>query len=350
MTSSSDLGQLAHDAAAATWTFTAISTILFFMRTFSRLRLHREALGWDDLVITISWMLNICRASFLQTTLNTTHKVISAPDVPALIASAAFWALFTSAWSYLTIALPKLGVGILICRLFRPQRWLRAAILTFCIVLSILAICVIIVSFKQCHPVAGQWNPFAHPDVRCWNPKIQLVLASTTTGFSAFADLAFTIYPIIVIWNLQMPVENKISAMALMSLGVASFAFAIVKLYCNILISDANSTFDILYACIRFVMWSSIENDFVLSAACLPASPPFFRACKRVLSSQITQFSSGRHTSDPISTTSYKSFKWGGSRNLPGTVELTSKDEALPSPGFEGIKVGVEISRTSNYI
>lgn len=45
-----------YQATAATWPFTAISTILFAMRTYSRMRLHKEALGWDDLVISISWV------------------------------------------------------------------------------------------------------------------------------------------------------------------------------------------------------------------------------------------------------------------------------------------------------
>ena len=48
--------RITHQACAATWPFTAITTMLFGMKAFSRLRLQRNALGWDDLVIAISWV------------------------------------------------------------------------------------------------------------------------------------------------------------------------------------------------------------------------------------------------------------------------------------------------------
>lgn len=48
--------RITHQACAATWPFTAITTVLFGMKAFSRLRLQRNALGWDDLVIAVSWV------------------------------------------------------------------------------------------------------------------------------------------------------------------------------------------------------------------------------------------------------------------------------------------------------
>lgn len=45
-----------YQASAATWPFTAILTILFGMKIFSRMHLHKDALGWDDLVLSISWV------------------------------------------------------------------------------------------------------------------------------------------------------------------------------------------------------------------------------------------------------------------------------------------------------
>lgn len=50
------LTQRTYQAAAATWPFTAIATTLFGMRVFSRLRLQKDALGWDDIIISVSWV------------------------------------------------------------------------------------------------------------------------------------------------------------------------------------------------------------------------------------------------------------------------------------------------------
>lgn len=40
-------------------------------------------------------------------------------------------------------------------------------------------------------------------------------------GISAITDLAFTVYPSVIIWNLKMPKWTRISTIALMGLGVA---------------------------------------------------------------------------------------------------------------------------------
>ena len=39
-------------------------------------------------------------------------------------------------------------------------------------------------------------------------------------GISAFTDIAFSVYPSIIIWGLQMPKWKKLSTMALMGLSL----------------------------------------------------------------------------------------------------------------------------------
>ncbi|KAL9640461.1 MAG: hypothetical protein Q9164_000280 [Protoblastenia rupestris] len=214
------LTRITHQASAATWPFTAISTILFGMRVFSRMRLHKDALGWDDLVISISWMLDIIRAAIFQKALNSTRQITPATMLET-VPTAAFWVIFVDAWAFLSIALPKLGVGLLLIRLFRPQRWLKVSIITLCVALNISAIVGFIITFIQCDPAPGQWNPFQYPKTRCWKRAIQIIYSCTVGGISAFLDIAFTVYPSIIVWGLQMPTWKKLSTIALMGLGVA---------------------------------------------------------------------------------------------------------------------------------
>ena len=51
--------QSTYQGTAATWPFTGISTVLFGMKLFSRLRLQTDVLGWDDLVIAVSWVRSL---------------------------------------------------------------------------------------------------------------------------------------------------------------------------------------------------------------------------------------------------------------------------------------------------
>ena len=51
--------QTTYQVSATVWPFKAITTILFGMRAFSRLRLLKDAAGWDDLVLFVSWVRSL---------------------------------------------------------------------------------------------------------------------------------------------------------------------------------------------------------------------------------------------------------------------------------------------------
>ena len=195
-----------YQASAATWPFTAVSTILFGMRTFSRIHETRDTLHWDDLVLSVSWVrspprpvrprciqrvkgadcfikqiLDVIRASVFQKTLESARQ-INHQNISQTVPTATFWIIFTDNFAFLSIALPKLGVGILIVRLFRPQRWLKNLILTLCSGLNILAIIGFIITYIQCDPVAGQWDPFAYPQTSCWNRAVQIIYSCAVGG------------------------------------------------------------------------------------------------------------------------------------------------------------------------
>jgi hypothetical protein len=67
------LTKLSHEASVASWPFTALSTIFFFMRTFSRFRMHRNDIGLEDVVFSISWVTSIL---FSIHSLATTNHVL----------------------------------------------------------------------------------------------------------------------------------------------------------------------------------------------------------------------------------------------------------------------------------
>lgn len=95
-----------------------------------------------------------------------------------------FWALFTDGWSFVSVCVPKLGVAILLCRMLRPQNWLKVSMITYCLILVVLSIVGVIITFTQCNPPAGQWDPWNHPETKCWYRNIQLDYAIVVSGKS----------------------------------------------------------------------------------------------------------------------------------------------------------------------
>lgn len=105
--------------------------------------------------------------------------------------------------------------------------------------IGLFVVCVagFIICFVQCNPVAGQWDPYKHPETKCWPRNVQIyyaligsckydftiqfALLTFPSASSAFLDLVFAIYPGFVIWRLQLPLWKKFSTIGFMGLGVA---------------------------------------------------------------------------------------------------------------------------------
>jgi hypothetical protein len=121
-------------------------------------------------------LLNVIRMVTFQLALNAT-RLVDPNNLAQIVPTATFWALFTDAWAFLSVTLPKIAVGILLIRIFRPRAWLKATIMST--VLGLFAVCIggFIICFVQCNPVAGQWNPYKYPKTKCWPRNVQIKYA-----------------------------------------------------------------------------------------------------------------------------------------------------------------------------
>lgn len=98
-------------------------------------------------------------------------------SLPSTVPIATFWSLFTDTWAFLSVTLPKVGVAFLLIRIFRPKPWLRTTIMSVSIGLFVVCVVGFIISFVQCNPVAGQWDPYTYPETKCWPRNVQIYYA-----------------------------------------------------------------------------------------------------------------------------------------------------------------------------
>lgn len=73
------------------------------------------------------------------------------------------------------------------------------------------------VSLFQCHPISYFWNKDQNGS--CLNVDIVIALGILYSVFSALTDLAFTILPIFIVWNLKMERRAKIALIPIMCMG-----------------------------------------------------------------------------------------------------------------------------------
>ncbi|KAL4886385.1 hypothetical protein BJY04DRAFT_213156 [Aspergillus karnatakaensis] len=326
MTTTETVSRLAYQVSAATWPFTAVSTVLFGMRSYSRWRLQTDKLGLEDAIITISWMLNIVRAAVIQKGVYAVYDVDMA-ELPSTLPSALFWVTFCDAWAFFSIDIPKLGIAIMCNKLFRPRKAARVLVLAAAILLNVLAAIGFIITFVQCDPVPGQFDRWKYPNVQCWD--VLIIYACSVSGFSAALNVGFSIWPGVVIWKLKLSTSRKLTAMALMSVGFASSAFAFVKVHANTELIGVSDSLLYLDKALRIALWNSIENDFVMIAACLPASSPVFRAAHRVWCTW-TGSSSGGSSSSSYQYPGMHGYTRSSKRKPadPWTLELVSNVDA----------------------
>ncbi|KAF2811305.1 uncharacterized protein BDZ99DRAFT_569388 [Mytilinidion resinicola] len=273
-----DLNHFIDQAMAASWPLFTIATIVFGMRTISRIFFTEASIGWEDYIISVSWVFDVVRMVTFQLALSATRRV-DPSNLPQTVPDATFWGLFTDAWAFLSVTLPKVGVAFLLIRIFRPKPWARATIMS--LALGLFAVCIagFFICFVQCNPIAGQWNPYKYPDTKCWPRNVQIIYALVGSSSSAALDLGFAIYPGFIIWNLQLPRWKKLSTIGFMGLGIAAFAFAVVKVSSNATLLGKPTLNELYTRALHIGLWNSIENEFVLIAACLPSVRPLLKAC-----------------------------------------------------------------------
>ncbi|KAF2491169.1 hypothetical protein BU16DRAFT_595958 [Lophium mytilinum] len=356
-----DLNHFINQATAAAWPFFIIATIVFAMRTISRIFYSEAAAGWEDYIISVSWVsplppyqtshgtnrakvFDVVRMVTFQIALSATSRV-DTNNLPNTVPDATFWSVFTDAWSFLSVTLPKVGVAFLFIRIFRPKPWTRTIILS--LALGLFAVCIagFFICFVQCNPIAGQWNPYKYPETKCWPRDVQIIYALVGSSSSAALDLGFAIYPGFVIWNLQLPRWKKVSTIGLMSLGIAAFIFAVVKVSSNATLLGDPTLNQLYTRALHIGLWNSIENDFVLIAACLPSVRPLLKAWGVVTRAKVSQFAATKPSATDSSADSQRSLNRCSSIvgvDSEQALELAQKKQA-PRPMSQAIHVRYDV-------
>jgi hypothetical protein len=187
-------------------------------------------------------MLNMVRAATLQKAVNSVRN-IDLSHASDTVPPATFWASFTCVWTFVCLGIPKLGMALLVCRLFRPRRSVRLFVIISVSILCVLGLIGFIIWYVQCDPVMGRFDRWRYPETRCWDPDIANIIACVLSGefysytpflevrdgytyfyllgLSTLTDIGFSIWPALMIWKLQMRLSRKLSAIAMMSMGIA---------------------------------------------------------------------------------------------------------------------------------
>ena len=164
----------------------------------------------------------------------------------------------------------KISIALLLLRIMSKNK-IRERFLYILIALLIIinTICVGFI-FGQCSPTRKLWEPSIGGN--CLRPYIQQDVGFFQSSFSAFSDFLLAVFPLAIIYNLQMKRAVKVGLGCAMSLGLFATGAAIVK---TIQLEDLTARDDYTYGTVDLVIWLSTEMYTVIIAACLPTLLPF---------------------------------------------------------------------------
>ncbi|KAK2601852.1 hypothetical protein QQS21_004635 [Conoideocrella luteorostrata] len=157
------------------------------------------------LIMGITWTLTVLKH---DKDLTVYHQLINIPK----------WDCIASTPAILVSTTVRISAAILLIRIFGSKKWLKWFLIRFTTLQTTVAVIVIVFIWVQCDPVEALWNPFL--PAKRWDHRIQLYAAYAVQSLFTFSDLTYVLFPIAIIWNLNMPLKRKVGLALIMSASV----------------------------------------------------------------------------------------------------------------------------------
>ncbi|KAI1779312.1 hypothetical protein F4818DRAFT_438094 [Hypoxylon cercidicola] len=282
-----------------TWLFMIISGLVVALR----LRLRQKVKlgwGWDDWLMLLAVVFRLSSQILITFSY---HYGLGKHDRSLTYDQLVFilrgnWV--TTALSVPTAYLARVSIAILLVRLFGVHRWLRWYLIVTTTLLGVSSILYVVVTFLQASPVEALWD-ILRADARRWDPRVWLGAALLYQVLSTIADLTYALFPVIIIWKLNMPLGRRIALILLMGMSLVTMSLSIVLAVELPLAAFASqASVDVQYGAASTLMYGGLEQSFVIIMGCVPpiysTLKPHLASFKNLIISSFTRKDKNRST------------------------------------------------------
>ncbi|KAF9892322.1 hypothetical protein FE257_002099 [Aspergillus nanangensis] len=247
-----------------------ISVIVVALRLWVRLYMKTTA-GWDDWLMVVALVLIIC--STVTSNLGTTYGWgVHIWDIrPEMATPSLMTSWFNQLQLIIIMTLVKLSLLISYLRfltkaIHRKLTWGMIGLTTAW------GIAYMITMFTACIPLRAYWETLQSDSENCTNKS------SATMSFSItnmVTDLMVLVVPIPVLWNLKLPMRERLGLIALMSLGLLACVASGIRIFYTY--QTLNVTYDITWDGYQIWLWILIEVNLAVMCASIPTLRPLAR-------------------------------------------------------------------------
>ncbi|KAF2280230.1 uncharacterized protein EI97DRAFT_455140 [Westerdykella ornata] len=249
---------------AISWVLTSLCIGFIALRMYVRARITHST-GSDDWLMVLAGILQVAFQACI--TVGYTHGLGKRDQNLTInqLIEILKWMWISSTPAILTSTVARVSIAVLLMRLFGMHRWLRYFLISFTTLQTICGILIILFVWLQVDPVEGLWNPTI--PARRWDPDIQRITAIVGQSLFTFSDLAYVLFPVMIIWRLNMPTHQKLGLITLLGLSIFTMMASVMKT-----VTSQSNALDpeAQYKASVSVLWSAVEQGLVISLGCVP--------------------------------------------------------------------------------
>ncbi|KAL8673204.1 MAG: hypothetical protein Q9168_002356 [Polycauliona sp. 1 TL-2023] len=256
---------------AVVWVFAFLTLATVATRIWTRCKiLHRS--GPEDWLLLFAWVLLIIYSALLTASVHLGLGKHPYAIDPSNISRALKLYTLAVPFGILVLALPTLAVAIVLRDLIAPTKRHTWILYLFPLVQIIISAVGIIVTFETCKPTSTLWSP--QPNSTCFHRNRILGVSYFISVYNASVDIFLAAVPLAAFWKLQIKRKAKVVLGLVMSATVLAAICALVRLAYVPSLVDVQ---DYPYASILHTVWSVIECNVIIIAACIPGLRPFVK-------------------------------------------------------------------------
>ncbi|KAI0531864.1 hypothetical protein GGR58DRAFT_492099 [Xylaria digitata] len=252
---------LGEEVIAIVTVFQVFSSAALALRLWTRLRIQHLRLGADDWVIITAWTTDLALGTIIgfQTRYGLgKHVADLPPDIDFITSNILFYA--HQPIYYISVSLTKVSIIVFYFRIF-PQESYRAFLWVMLVIVVLTGAATSIAGVFQCNPIARAWN--AEIPGTCFD---QPALFFANSGINIVEDLILYVLPIRILWNMNLPLKQRIALIGIFVIGGLTIIAGIVRIPS---LKEAVVSTDPTWDHVGSSIWSSIECNVGIICACL---------------------------------------------------------------------------------
>ncbi|KAH6665812.1 hypothetical protein B0J14DRAFT_550623 [Halenospora varia] len=278
---------------------------------------HRQ-LGWDDHLILAVTILAVARMGLQVASVyhgNGRH-------VWYLPSSEKKWVIMASWYTQLilfpSICMLKMSIALLLLRIKdTPKTKITMWAMMVGLIATNLLPCIVLLA--ECSPVSAYWDASAG---KCWNAKIRIYSIYLQVAYSILTDLICSLLPIVVLWNVRIPLRDKFLVCGLMSLGLIATTCAAIRAS-----SLGTSVVDLTYDYCIAAIWANTELHLAIIGANCACGRSIYKYFRYGLNPPETTSDSGNRSRTGYFRASEPSLNLTGGHNTQTTSTIMSSKE-----------------------